>query len=138
MKVPSIVSMTTGVLFPLTLLSASLITPASANTFHTFPLASRLHIGSAASPQADEIRGARYYPMDSLVQSEEGKVGVKVFLDSEGEAKDAVVEKSSGFRNLDEAAIRYVKENYDYDPAPGEAMPEFARTVINFKLADAP
>ena len=138
MKVPSFISMTTRVLIPLTLFSASLITPVYANTFHTFPLASRLHVGSAASPEAHEIRGARYYPLDSLLQSEEGKVGVKVFLDSEGEAKDAVVEKSSGFPNLDEAAIRYVKENYDYDPAPGEAMPEFARTVINFRLAPAP
>jgi TonB family protein len=136
-KVPSTVLMT-RVLFPLTLLSASLITPVYANTFHTFPLASRLHVGSAASPEAHEIRGSRYYPMDSLLQSEEGKVGVKVFLDAEGEAKDAVVEKSSGFANLDAAAIRYVKENYDYDPAPGQAMPEFISTVINFKLATAP
>jgi TonB family protein len=137
-KIPSLVSMTTRVLFPMTLLSASLITPVYANTFHTFPLDSRLHVGSAASPQADDIRGSRYYPVDSLLQSEEGKVGVKVFLNAEGEARDAVVEKSSGFPKLDAAAIRYVKENYDYDLAPGEAMPEFVRTIINFKLASAP
>ncbi len=125
---------TTRILMPLTLLSAALITPAYANSFYTFGSDQRLHVGSAASPTRDELRGARYYPVDSAFQNEQGKVGLKVFLTSDGDAKDAVIEASSGFKRLDEAALRYVRENYDYDPVPGEQMPESVRTVINFKL----
>ena len=138
MKTRRLASLSLRVFLPLTLLSAAMITPVYANSFHTFPMAQRLHVGSAASPGADDVRGSRYYPMDSMAQNEQGKVGVKVFLDADGDAKDAVVEASSGFPKLDAAAIRYVKENYDYDPAPGEKIPEFVRTVINFKLESAP
>jgi len=123
-------------LLPLTLVSAALATPAFANTFHTSPLDPRLHVGSAPSPSVEEVRGSRYYPVQSLLQSEEGRVGIKVFLTPDGEAKDAVVETSSGSPRLDEAAVQYVKESYDYDPAPGQQMPDFVRTIIRFKLSD--
>ncbi|HYM18436.1 MAG TPA: TonB family protein, partial [Micropepsaceae bacterium] len=125
MKTKSLASMTSRIFLPLTLLSAAMITPVYANSFHTFSMAQRLHVGSAASPGADDVRGNRYYPVDSLLQNEQGKVGIKVFLDADGDAKDAVVETTSGFPKLDAAAVRYVKENYDYDPAPGAKVPEF-------------
>jgi TonB family protein len=138
MNIVSFASKMTRTLFPLSLLSAAMITPVYANGFHTFPLDPRLNVGSAASPGADDLRGSRYYPVDSLLQNEQGIVGVKVFLDADGNAKDAVVEKTSGFRNLDAAAIRYVKENYDYDPAPGKVVPEVVRMMINFKMESLP
>jgi len=128
----------TRILPTLSLLSAAMITPVYANSFHTFYMSQSHNIGSAASPNVDDVRGNRYYPVRSMLQSEQGKVGVKVFLDADGDAKDAEVEQSSGFPKLDAAAIRYVKENYDYDPAPGEKMPEFVRTIIDFKLESAP
>lgn len=133
-KIPGFLSKITKILLPLSLLPAAMITPAYGNSFHKFPLDPRMHIGSAASPGADDVRGSRYYPVDSLLRNEQGKVSVKVFLDNDGEAKDAAVEKSSGFPKLDAAAIRYVKENYAYDPAPGEKMPEFVLTMITFKV----
>ena len=125
------------ILLPLSLLSV-VITPVYASSFHTFLMAQRHNIGSAATPGADDVRGNRYYPVDSLMQNEQGMVTVKVFRDGDGDAKDAVVEKSSGFPKLDAAALSYVKQNYDYDPAPGERMPEFVHTIINFKQVAFP
>jgi TonB family protein len=127
-------SLRNRILLPLSLLSV-IITPVYASSFHTVLMAQRHNVGSAATPGADDVRGSRYYPVDSLVQNEHGVVAVKVFLDGDGDAKDAVVEKSSGFPKLDAAALSYVKENYDYDLAPGERMPESVQVVINFNLA---
>lgn len=137
MKRVSLASMT-KILPPLSLLSAAMITPVYANSFHTFYMSQSHNIGSVASPGLDDIRGNRYYPVGSMLRSEQGNVRVKVFLDADGDAKDAEVEQSSGFPKLDAAAIRYVKENYDYEPAPGEKMPEFVRTIIDFKLEQSP
>ena len=137
MKTSVLSLQTKRILLPLSLLSV-IITPVYASTFHTPLMAQRHNVGSAGTPGADDVRGNRYYPVDSLMQNEQGMVTVKVFLDDDGDAKDAVVEKSSGFPNLDAAALAYVKEKYDYDPAPGERMPEFVHTIINFKRVAFP
>ena len=121
-------------LLPVALLSAASVMPAFANSFHTLGAGSHLHVGGRPSPGPDEVRASRFYPPVSMVQGEQGKVGVKVFLTSEGTARDALIESSSGFPRLDEAAVRYLKAKYDYDPDPGEQMPEFVRTVVNFQL----
>ena len=121
-------------LLPVALFSVALITPAFANSFHTLGAGSHFHVGGRPSPGPDEVRASRFYPPESMVQGHQGKVGLKVFLTSEGTARDAVIESSSGFPRLDEAAVRYVKDQYDYDPDPGEQMPEFVRTVVNFQL----
>ena len=133
MKTPVLSLLSKRILLPLSLLSV-IAAPVYASSFHTALMAQRNNVGSAGTPGADDVRGSRYYPVDSLMQNEQGKVTVKVFLDDDGDAKDAVVEKSSGFPKLDAAAINYVKENYDYDPAPGERMPEFVHTIVNFKM----
>ncbi len=134
MKRQTIASMSKRILLPLTLVSATLATPAFANYFHTPGSDAHLFVGGSPSPNREELRGSRYYPVESLMQNEQGKVALKVFLTEEGTMKDAVVESSSGSARLDQAAVRYIKENYDYDPAPGAQMPEFVRTVVNFKV----
>ena len=133
----SVLSSLPRILLPISLICV-IVTPVHATWLNSVTKEKRFTIGSAASPSAEHVRGRWYYPSESLNRNEQGAVAVKVFLDEDGEAKDAVVEKSSGFQRLDEAAVAYVKEKYDYDPAPGERMPEFVRTIVNFRAGLAP
>ncbi len=114
---------------------AALITPAAAG--YSFPPeAAEFHAnpGSRPSPAPDDLRGMRYYPAGSRMNAEEGVVGVKIMLTEEGRTGDALIENSSGFSRLDEAALRYAREQYQYKPAPGEPMPEVARIMVKFDL----
>ena len=53
----------------------------------------------------------------SQTLNEQGKVGLKIWLTAQGTMSDAVVESSSGFPRLDNAAIQFLKTNWSYDPA---------------------
>src|SRR5689334_1173029 len=109
MKTPTIISTTRRILMPLALLSALLATSAYANHFSEYTSSTKRNIASAANPSADDIRGYRYYPKESLSLKEEGTVGLRVLLTAEGKASDAVVVKSSGSTRLDNAAIKALK-----------------------------
>jgi len=45
------------------------------------------------------------YPRDSARNGEQGSVRLKILVSHEGRARDVVVERSSGYRGLDEAAV---------------------------------
>jgi outer membrane biosynthesis protein TonB len=49
------------------------------------------------------------YPAESLRNREQGLVRLKILVSHEGRAKDVVVERSSGYRRLDEAAVEGAK-----------------------------
>ena len=101
--------------------------PPAGGSFHP-------NVGSHPTPAPHEVRGHWYYPSASQMKHEEGAVSLKILLTDEGTMRDAVIEKSSGFPNLDEAALQYAQEKYQYRPAVGEDMPEVARITVNFDL----
>ena len=116
----------------LALLSATLVTPAFANPF--YGSATGHSAGSYASPRPQDLRGIRIYPVVSQSQNETGKVGLKIWLTEEGTMSEAVVEKSSGFARLDNAAIEYMKANLRYEPAGGQQMPASMHAIVSFTL----
>ena len=129
-----LMSAKTTILFPLALLSAALVTPASANWFRDPDSNIRRHVPSAPSPTPQDLRGYKHYPASSLLQGEEGTVALRISLTEQGKVSDAVVVKSSGFPRLDDAAVQYVKADWRYDPAENEQMPAVVQTNVTFEL----
>ena len=119
-------------LFSLALLSASAVTPAYANSFHDRDSNFRLNVGSAPNPTPYDLGGD--YPLMSRSLNEQGRVGLKVSLTQQGSVSGAVVERSSGIPRLDEAAVKYVKANWLYEPGDGQDMPTEVRAVVDFRL----
>jgi protein TonB len=129
MKAPALLS--------LALLSAVLVTPANANWFSDPNLNINRNVGSAPSPTPQDIRENRTpgYPLQARLQNEQGTVGLAISLNQLGNVSGAVVNRSSGFSSLDEAAIQYVKENWAYKPAnDGRPMPSVVAVQVTFRL----
>ena len=109
------------------------IAPAAAYEFPPGPGDFRANPGSHPTPAPHEV-SHWYYPSASQLQHEEGAVGLKIFLTDEGTMREAEIEKSSGYPRLDEAALQYAREKYQYKLAAGEDMPEITRLTVNFDL----
>lgn len=78
-----------------------------------------------------------YYPNASLVQEEHGVSVVRVCVDAAGHiAALPSIETSSGYRRLDEAAIRWARESLRFTPATrdGVAVPACKGFRVNFNL----
>ena len=138
MKTATILSTTRRMLLPLVLLSAGLADSAYANHFSEYTSSTKRNIASAGNPGADDIRGYKYYPKESLALKEEGTVGVKVSLTEEGKVTDAVVVKSSGSARLDNAAIKVLTGDWRYDPPDDAPMPASLQTDVVFNLERFP
>ena len=132
-------SLQTTMLLPALLLSAALVTPAYANSFRAVNASNRMNVGSAANPRsAQDVyvnRGMPDYPQASRESNERGKVGLMISLTRRGKVTDAVVESSSGFPRLDEAAIQYLMTHWHYKAnQDGQPMPMAVRVDVNFRL----
>lgn len=134
----AIAYMNTSLALPMVLLSVALATPTYSNTFHGVNTTLNRNVGSAPNPTARDIRNNRQglvYPLESQVLNEEGTVGLRIFLTDEGAMRDAVVENSSGFSRLDDAALEYVKGNWRYQPKDTQQpMPAVVRVKVTFDL----
>ena len=123
---------------PLALLSLAVISSAQANWFRIPEANFNRSVGSAPSPKPKDIRGTQVesdYPVLSQALNEQGKVGLKIMLTEQGTMTDVVVEQSSGFPRLDEAAVRYMKANWQYQPADKDTpMPASVQAAVMFKL----
>ncbi|MBA4388803.1 MAG: hypothetical protein C0404_12540 [Verrucomicrobia bacterium] len=75
------------------------------------------------------------YPLKSRLNNEEGTVLLLVTLSSSGTVENAIVEKSSGHANLDQAALGSVKlARFSEAAGTGTTM----RLPIRFKLREQP
>jgi protein TonB len=76
------------------------------------------------------------YPAISRRLGEEGSVRLRLTIGTDGSVIDASVVGSSGFQRLDEAAIRWVRRNWRYEPATRGDMPieATAETTLTFRL----
>jgi TonB family protein len=72
--------------------------------------------------------------MASRSMNEQGLVELKLLLSEKGTVSGAVVEKSSGSPRLDDAAIRYAKTYWSYEPPSGQEMPTEMSFNVNFVL----
>ena len=128
----------TAYLFPLALLLAGVITQAdAASWFHDSTFGGHHSVGSAPNPTPKDfiaIQQGPDYPVESRMFNEQGKVGLKVWLTEQGTMTEAVVERSSGYQRLDDAAIRYMRDRWHYKPAKDGAMPKTILADVTFKL----
>lgn len=75
------------------------------------------------------------YPRSSLQNEEEGVVNVKLSIGADGNVLDAVVEKSSGFRDLDRATMKaWSLCHFIPAMADGQAIPSTTRMQYVWKL----
>ena len=123
----------------LALLSTTLVTPAHANWFFDPVLGISRNVGSAPNPTPQDIRENRSpaYPLISKTLNEQGTVGLKIALSQSGTVMGAVVERTSGFQRLDDAAVDYVKAQWHYQPRvqARRDIPAEMRIDVTFKLA---
>ena len=125
-------------LFPLALLSAVAVTQANANSFHNPATGVSRNVGSAPTPTPKDLIAIKQgpdYPMESRMFKEQGKVALKIWLTEQGSMTDAMVQRSSGFPRLDDAAVRFIKDRWHYTPANKDgAMPKTVLAEVTFKL----
>ena len=125
-------------LIPLTLLLGAVVTQADASWFHDRTTGVSRNVGSAANPTLKDlivIRQGPDYPVRSRMFKEEGKVGLNAWLTESGTVSDAVIEQSSGYPRLDDAAVRFLKDRWHYKPSGKSVpMPKSVQAEVTFKL----
>lgn len=123
---------------PLVLLSLAVASAAHASWFFAPESGLNRNVGSAPNPPPRATLGFRPntdYPLASQMRNEQGKVGLKVLLTEDGTMTDVVVEQSSGFPRLDEAAVRYMKTRWQYQTAAKDKpMPQSVQVAVTFQL----
>lgn len=70
------------------------------------------------------------YPYESRVKRQEGIVKLKVLVTPEGRADQVLIDRSSGFPALDEAALDVVKRRWRFVPAKQDGHPISAWVVV--------
>lgn len=125
-------------LIPLTLLLGAVVTHADASWFHDRTTGISRNVGSATNPTPLDlivITQGPDYPVRSRMFKEQGKVGLNLSLTENGTVSEAVIEHSSGYQRLDDAAVRFMKDRWHYKPAGKELpMPKTVQAEVTFKL----
>lgn len=88
------------------------------------------------STLAYDVAPAPRYPRASVIAGHEGTVTLRVLVDETGQPQEAVVERSSGHRALDQAARTQVLQRWRFHPArqQGRAVAAYALVPIEFRL----
>ena len=76
------------------------------------------------------------YPAQALRMRQQGQVMLRVLVDEAGRPAEVAIESSSGFRLLDEAAVKAVKKRWHFLPATrdGAAIQAWALVPVSFVL----
>ena len=92
------------------------------------------------APKSDSRRPLSQpeYPPSSRRAGEAGTVILEVYVLETGRVGEARVKQSSGFRRLDEAAVREVKRSWRLVPGTenGKPVPMWGQFAVTFKLTD--
>jgi protein TonB len=78
------------------------------------------------------------YPPQAVRQRHEGTVILMILVGVDGSPKDIKVEKSSGFRELDRAAMDTARQ-WRFNPTirAGQKVEGYARVPVTFNLSNA-
>ena len=71
------------------------------------------------------------YPKASLMNEEQGTVSMSFLVSAGGDVKDSKVEKSSGFKNLDKAAIKSLSA-CKFKPGSKDGAPAETWTKVDY------
>jgi periplasmic protein TonB len=79
------------------------------------------------------------YPEMARKLTEQGTVTLQMTISAQGEVTSATVLQSSGFADLDQAAVSWVQRHWRYKPAMqnGQAVPSQAQAAVKFDLKTA-
>src|SRR5712671_1019202 len=80
-----------------------------ASCFLAMPAGADQRAGLGCRPAPDCTCLGPGYPLESRREGEEGSVRLRILVSPEGKAKDILVERSSGYRRLDEAAVEWAR-----------------------------
>ena len=127
-----------ALLFPLVLLLGAAATQTYASRFYDPATQTRRQIGSAVNPTPKDlvtISAGPDYPVRSRMFREEGTVWVNVWLAENGAVSNTAIARSSGFPRLDDAAVRYMSNTWQYKRRnTDEPMPKALQAEVTFKL----
>ena len=70
------------------------------------------------------------YPIKSLLANEEGQTVLNVTVGPDGHVAEATVESSSGYQQLDAAAVRIAETRWVYEPQTRDGQPVPVRTSV--------
>ena len=125
-------------LLPLALLLGAAVTQADASWFNDKTTGISRNVGSAANPTPKDlitINAGPDYPVRSRMFKEEGTVGLDLWLNEKGTVDNALVQHSSGYPRLDDAAVRFMKDRWHYTPAGKDLpMPKAVQAEVTFAL----
>ena len=111
---------------------------ANANWFNDPVLNVTRNVGSAPNPSPQDLRQIRssFYPSLSRSLNEQGTVGLRIALAKSGAVTGAVVERTSGFQRLDDAAVDYMMVHWSYYPTvqDRQEMPSERLVDVTFAL----
>jgi len=90
--------------------------------------------------QAAIYNPAPKYPAKARAAGQEGRVGLRIFLDQKGMVKQITIIQSSGFPLLDQQAYKTIAEKWRFIPAYAGEQPIDATLdiQIHFRLKDSP
>ncbi len=79
------------------------------------------------------------YPPTAFRLGQQGTTVLAITVAADGAVSDAQIVASSGFPELDQAAVSWVKEHWRYKPAMqgGAAVPSRTQAAVKFNLRDA-
>ena len=79
------------------------------------------------------------YPEMARKLTEQGTVTLQMTISAQGDVTAATVMQSSGFADLDQAAVSWVQQHWRYKPAMqnGQAVPSQAQAAVKFDLKNA-
>ena len=93
-------------------------------------------IGSSFVDLQADRSPAPVYPSQAIAHNQEGMVMLRVLVDEQGRPAEVEIEQSSGFRLLDECALRIVRSRWHFVPAQrgGTTIAAWARVPIMFRI----
>jgi protein TonB len=79
------------------------------------------------------------YPQEARAAAHQGTVMLQMVISAQGDVTQATVLQSSGFPELDQAAIAWVQSHWKYKPAlqNGQAVPSQSQAAVKFDLKQA-
>jgi protein TonB len=98
-------------------------------------MAAVLVVGAASAAEVpasfDSKNCKAEYPKASLMNEEQGTVSMSFLVSAGGDVKDSKLEKSSGFKNLDKAAIKSLS-GCKFKPGSKDGAPAETWTKVDY------
>jgi len=92
--------------------------------------------GPRPIPDAPNTFPMAAYPASAKAAGQEGIVTLSLQVSEQGDINDVLIEKSSGYATLDQAAARYTQRHWKFQPGTRNGVPvgDWKRVLVTFGL----